>query len=115
MLTGSEHIIGLNKEARFRLDNIIKLNAQVICGNYRGADCQMLAYLKHKKYPNVTVYETGSKKDFGYEIKDVGKYPAQDNEMRSIADYCLALYDGKSKGTKKNIDSFGTKCRVVNY
>ena len=115
MLTGSKTINSLSTEAKERLANITKLGTLILCGNYKGADQAMLQFLRELEYPDVQIYECGSRKSFGYQIIDVGKYPAQDIEMRQRADYCLALYDGVSKGTLRNINNFGDKCRIVRY
>ena len=112
MLTGSEHISALNVEAKSRLDTIISKGFHIVCGNYRGADQAMLSYLQATGYKNVTVYETGTKLSFGFAVKDVGRYPAQDIEMQK-SDFLFALYDGKSKGTLRNIKAFPNRCRIV--
>lgn len=115
MLTGSEKITSLNEEAKNHLTNITKLGALILVGNYKGADIVMLQFLKELNYNSVEVYKCSSKKSFGYTLLDVGKYPAQDIQMRGRAEYCLALYDGVSKGTLRNINHFGKKCRIVQY
>jgi adenine-specific DNA-methyltransferase len=33
--------------------------------------------------------------------------------MMSSADFGLAIWDGKSPGTKRNIEQLGKRCRVV--
>jgi hypothetical protein len=59
-ITGTENLATLNDEIILRLDNLIKLNADILIGNYRGADQIVLRYLQSKNYPHVTVVETGS-------------------------------------------------------
>lgn len=102
-LTGTAHLQHLNLEIIERINNIIKLNIHILIGNYRGFDQLALQYLRLVGYPHVTVYETGSKLDFGYQIVNVGKYPAQDIEMSQQANWMLAVYDGKSRGVAANI------------
>ena len=114
MLTGSENISVLNAEAKSRLDTIMSKGFHIVCGNYRGADQAMLSYLQAAGYKNVIVYETGTKLSFGFAVKNVGRYPAQDIEMRR-SQYCLALYDQQSKGTLRNINAFPNCCRIVQY
>ncbi|MEY3867531.1 MAG: hypothetical protein RLZZ338_1422 [Cyanobacteriota bacterium] len=102
-ITGTEHLSVLNDEIILRLDNIIRLNADILIGNYKGVDQLVLRYLSNQKYSNVTVVETGSRLSFGYQIINVGRYPQQDIWMSQEADYMLAIHDGKSRGVAANL------------
>ena len=101
-LTGTENLRSLNAEIIGRIDNICKLNGQILIGNYRGFDQLALKYLQSIAYPHVTVYETGSKMRFGYRLFDVGRYPKQDILMSELADFMLAIQDD-SKGVDRNL------------
>ncbi|HLO85480.1 MAG TPA: hypothetical protein VK203_10820 [Nostocaceae cyanobacterium] len=103
--TGTENLITVNPEVIMRIRNVINLNAHILIGNYRGFDQWCLQYLKSLQYPHVTVFETGSKLSFGYELLDVGKYPAQDIHMAKTAGWILAIdrKDKPSPGVQRNI------------
>ncbi|WP_333456868.1 hypothetical protein [Microcoleus sp. Pol10D4] len=62
-----------------------------------------MIFLTMLQYPKVTVYETGSNLSFGYPLVFVGRYPAQDIFMSKQANYMLAVYDGKSRGVRANL------------
>ncbi|MBD2386017.1 hypothetical protein [Cylindrospermum sp. FACHB-282] len=100
--TGTENLKSLNLEIIERINTICKLEGEILIGNYRGFDQLALTYLKLIGYPNVTIYETGSKLSFGYQLVDAGKYPAQDIKMSQEADFMLAVHDG-SKGVATNL------------
>jgi hypothetical protein len=100
---GTEYLQKLTPEIMTRIFKVTKLDAEIMIGNYRGFDELALAFLFILEYPNVRVYETGSKVSFGYPIVNVGRYPAQDIAMSQTADYMLAIYDGKSRGVAANL------------
>lgn len=100
--TGTENLRELNSEIVQRINNVCNLKARILIGNYRGFDQLALRYLRSLNYPHVTVYETGSKLSFGYEIINAGKYPAQDIKMSQLADFMLAVHDG-SRGVARNL------------
>jgi hypothetical protein len=101
--TGTENLEILNREMSLRICKVMELKAEILIGNYPGFDQLALAFLHTLEYPNVTIYETGSKLSFGYPIVNVGRYPAQDIAMSQQADYMLAVYDGKSRGVAANL------------
>ena len=102
-LTGTEYLQKMNCEMWTRIHNITKLDAEILIGNYRGFDKLALTFLTILQYPNVTVYETGSRLSFGYPLIFVGRYPAQDIFMSKQANFMLAVYDGKSRGVRANL------------
>ena len=100
--TGTENLYKLTPEITCRIDNVCNLDAHILIGNYRGFDQLALRYLRSNGYPHVTVYETGSKLSFGYQLLNVGSYPKQDILMSNLADFMLAIHDG-SKGVERNL------------
>ena len=111
--TGTENLRSLTAEIIHRIDNVCNLKATILIGNYRGFDQLALKYLRSIEYPNVTVYETGSKLGFGYQIINAGRYPAQDIEMSRLADFMLAVHDG-SRGVAANIKRMpASKVRII--
>jgi hypothetical protein len=115
MITGSEYIKELNQETIGSLNKIIDQCGSVLIGNYFGADRLVLQYLSEQKYETVQVFKCSHGFNFGYNVVDLGPYPAQDIHMRNSADYCLALWDSRSKGTKRNIEFFGKRCKTICY
>ncbi len=112
---GSRRLTRLNQNVRARIDNIIEKGFTVLVGDANGADKSVQSYLAEKEYKNVVVYHsegncrnnlgnwsvktvpfTGEKKGFAY-------YTAKDDEMLKDADFGLMIWDGKSKGTLRNI------------
>lgn len=102
--TGTERLNELTPLILTRIHNVMKLEAEILIGNYRGFDQLTLALLRILEYPHVTVYETGSYLSFGYPIVHAGCYPAQDIAMSKQADYMLAVWDGRSYGVRKNLE-----------
>jgi|GEM_PF-1416277 len=113
-LSGTERLEKMNEEMWTKIHNIIKLNATILIGNYRGFDQLALAFLNVLEYPNVKVYEAGSGIGFGYPIIDAGRYPRQDILMSRSADYMLAVHDGLSYGVKANLRRMpAEKTRII--
>ena len=111
--TGTENLRSLTPEILTRINNVCNLRAKILIGNYRGFDQLALRYLRSINYPHVTVYETGSKLNFGYQVIDAGRYPAQDIKMSQLADFMLAVHDG-SRGVARNIERMpSNKVRII--
>ncbi len=111
--TGTENLRSLTPEIIHRISNVCNLNATILIGNYRGFDQLALRYLRSIEYPNVTVYETGSKINLGYQIINAGRYPAQDIAMSQAADFMLAVHDG-SRGVARNLERMpSNKVRII--
>lgn len=112
---GSRRISRVNAELAQRLDNIIDRGIKVLIGDASGFDRAAQAYLAQCGYREVLVYCTA-----GECRNNVGKWPiqsvahfgsgrgfdffaAKDDAMLRDADYGLFAWDGKSKGTLRNI------------
>jgi hypothetical protein len=112
---GSRAASKLSAAIRARLDEVvIKPGHTVFIGDANGADKAVQQYLAQRQYPNVVVFcmerprnNIGSwpirtieppseKRDFSY-------YAAKDSVMATEAKCGVMLWDGKSKGTLKNI------------
>lgn len=113
---GSRKLSRLHKDVRARLDNIISKGFRVLVGDANGADRATQAYLLEKGYENVVVYctETTCRNNLaGWQVKSIPFagdkkggfkfYTAKDDAMAEDADFGLMLWDGKSKGTLRNI------------
>ncbi|MDQ2096741.1 MAG: hypothetical protein QQW96_03740 [Tychonema bourrellyi B0820] len=111
--TGTSNLESLTPEIIQRINNVCNLKAEILIGNYRGFDQLALRYLRSIEYPNVTVYETGSRLGFGYSIINVGTYPAQDIAMSKAADFMLAIHDGNISVTRNLKRMPSQKIRII--
>ncbi|HLO85476.1 MAG TPA: hypothetical protein VK203_10800 [Nostocaceae cyanobacterium] len=111
MISGSISIRVLPKEAIASLNKIINLGFHIIIGDAPGVDSLVQNYLKSKNCQNVTVYYAKfswsgkCRNNAGFTSVGIdGNYSDRDKIMCNLADYFLAIWDGKSRGTKANID-----------
>ncbi|CAG0993101.1 hypothetical protein PHYC_02407 [Phycisphaerales bacterium] len=124
---GSRRLGGVNTDVGHRLDNIIQKGLHVLIGDAGGFDRAAQAYLAERGYRAVTVYCTAGvcRNNVGdwplravaYEGRDRGLafYTAKDDAMLRDADFGLFAWDGKSKGTLRNIEEMsvrGKACAV---
>src|SRR5579859_6703867 len=105
----------MNAELARRLDNIIEKRLRVLVGDANGFDRAAQAYLAERGYSAVVVYCTAGEcrnnvagwpqHTVEYKGRDRGLefYTAKDDAMLQDADYGLFAWDGKSKGTLRNI------------
>jgi hypothetical protein len=112
---GSRRLGRMNAELAHRLDNIIQKHLRVLVGDANGFDRAAQAYLAEHGYNAVVVYCTAGecRNNVGgwpqhaveYQGRDRGLefYTAKDDAMAQDADYGLFAWDGKSKGTLRNI------------
>ena len=112
---GSRRLGRVNAELAHRLDNIIQKHLRVLVGDANGFDRAAQAYLAEHEYHAVVVYCTAGecrnnvgdwpKKSVEYLGRDhgLGFYTAKDDAMLRDADFGLFAWDGKSKGTLRNI------------
>lgn len=110
MISGSRCIQELPTPAITSLNKIIELEFKVIIGDASGVDNLIQQYLKSKNYQNVTVYYAAfngngkPRNTNGFNVVGVlGNYVDRDKQMCAIANYGLAIWDGKSRGTAANI------------
>ena len=112
---GSRRISRMNGELARRFDNIIQKQLRVLVGDANGFDRLAQTYLAERNYPSVVIYCTN-----GVCRNNVGKWPlhaveyhgldrglefytAKDDAMLQDADFGLFGWDGKSKGTLRNV------------
>lgn len=112
---GSRRLGRMNPELRHRLENIIDKRLCVLVGDANGFDRAAQAYLAGRGYREVVVYCTAGqcRNNVGdwpvhaveYHGKDRGRqfYTAKDDAMLREADFGLFAWDGKSKGTLRNV------------
>jgi hypothetical protein len=112
---GSRRLGRMNAELSQRLDNIIEKQLPVLVGDANGFDRAAQTYLAEHGYPLVVVYCTAGecRNNVGewpvHAVEYPGRnrglefYTAKDDAMLRDADYALFAWDGKSKGTLRNI------------
>lgn len=112
---GSRRISRMNGELSRRLDNIIQKQLRVLIGDANGFDRLAQAYLAGHHYPSVLIYCTNGvcRNNVGhwplhaveYHGRDRGLefYTVKDDAMLQDADFGLFGWDGKSKGTLRNV------------
>jgi hypothetical protein len=105
----------MNAEVARRLDNVIRKRLRVLIGDANGFDRAAQTYLLEHAYQSVVVYCTRGecrnnvgdwpKHAVEYHGRNRGRefYTAKDDAMLLDADYGLFAWDGKSKGTLRNI------------
>ncbi len=106
-VSGSRSIRELPQAARTSLDNITTLGFTVCVGDCYGVDTLVQAYLAAKNYQRVVVFHIGNtpRNNLGFRSQQVSgsRQTAKDVAMADAADYGLAIWDGRSPGTAKNI------------
>ena len=117
VISGSRSIRSLSKPVKSRLEKIISLDAEILIGDAPGVDALVMDYLVEKKYSKVTVWFTGSQprnyRDSSWSVRRIkGSYEDRDRLMHSLADYALAIWDGQSRGTKRNIEQMKSRVRI---
>lgn len=110
LISGSRSIKILPSAAIESIDRIIAQNFHIIIGDADGVDSTVQAYLRKQEYHHVTVYyakfnSLGKPRNHhGFPTVSVmGNYSKRDKTMCAFADYGLAIWDGRSPGTKDNI------------
>jgi hypothetical protein len=114
VVSGSRSISQLPEEAKSRLNKIMSLGAEIFVGDAPGVDLLVQVFLHEARYSKVCVYYAYSKprNNMGFETQaGFGSYVERDQAMCLDADFGLAIWDGRSKGTKANIDR--VKTRIV--
>lgn len=112
---GSRRLGRMNLELALRVDNIIREDLYVFVGDANGFDRAAQKYLAEKGYRSVFVYCTNGQcrnnvgdwpiraVDFRGRGRGLEFFTAKDDAMLRDADYGLFAWDGKSKGTLRNI------------
>lgn len=112
---GSRRLSRLNQDVKNRLDNIIRQKHTILIGDANGADRSVQDYLFNRHYGDVIVFcmENKCRNNLGkwttksVEVvshdKDLNYYTGKDLQMAKEADCAFMIWDGKSKGTLRNI------------
>lgn len=124
---GSKTLVHLTPQMCTLLDELIQSGADILVGDCRGADTLVQQYLAGKNYRRVTVYASGTKVrnnagNFAAKLvpadsaKGFDFYRQKDIAMANEADSALMFWDGKSKGTQRNISDMKAQnkpCTVI--
>lgn len=104
-VSGSRGVRELPVAAKAALDKIRELGFTVFVGDCHGVDALVQAYLMD--YREVVVYHIGKRPrhNLGFPAVRVAgsRQTDKDAAMAVRADYGLAIWDGKSPGTARNI------------
>jgi len=115
-IAGSRDISTLDNYAQTKLDSICTKGYDVLIGDCYGVDALVQSYLSSRKYEKVTVYASISvarnnlgnwnvrrvpppKGIYGYRL-----YEMKDMAMADDADFGFMIWNGKSRGTQRNIE-----------
>lgn len=122
-ISGSSSIHELNQEMIDGLENVIKHKIPVLVGDCYGIDSLVQRYFHERNYNDVTVYYVGSfprchflefkKCDCNDNVtNETGRafYEIKDIKMTEDCAGALMFWDGKSIGTKNNMD----RCEKLN-
>lgn len=122
---GSRRLTKLNNDVISHLDRIIESRLPILIGDANGADKAVQNYLCKRNYPDVTVFHSGKKwrNNVGNwnteqvepptKRRDYNYYAAKDKRMANEANYGLAIWDGKSKGTLHQIQRLRNQDKIV--
>lgn len=114
---GSRSITTLPCGVIQRIQNIVAQNFDIIIGDADGADLAIQHYLQSVNYRAVTVYASNGKvrnNAGGWQVKSIpiskdvsgyAFYAAKDKAMLADADYGFMIWNGKSRGTRENINN----------
>ena len=100
------------------LDKRMHWNHSINVGDAKGIDYFTQLYLNSQNWKKVCVWYTDStprnivENPYWKRLKVVGGYTKRDREMLNNSDELIAVWNNKSPGTKRNIDSF-TKGKVT--
>lgn len=123
VIFGSRSIKKLPDEAKKSIDKIMELNLfmsvidrKILVGDAYGVDTLVQKYLWDAGYRNVNVCFPSNKcrSNYGFSAVRVGKtYKDRDDWMLAQCTWGLAIWDGKSPGTQRNIEILGNRCKVI--
>src|SRR6266705_186679 len=116
MVSGSRSVRILPEAAQDALRKVMTLGAQILVGDCEGVDRAVQDFLSEAGYTNVTVYHIGPRPRHNRGFPTVAvsgtRYEDKDIHMCQEAEYGLAIWDGRSPGTRRNISRV-PKIRVI--
>lgn len=116
-VSGSRSIHFLPTDALAALDRILAQGFLILVGDCAGSDVATQRYLKSKAYRAVTVCHIGARPrhNLGFNSMQVEgtRQTDKDSYMGRTANYGLAIWDGTSPGTARNIQRVKTKVVIA--
>jgi hypothetical protein len=124
-ISGSISIRALDLPVIHLLDSIIAGGQTILIGDASGVDKLVQQYLFEHNYPDVIVYYSSDKirnKIGNWETKKISNngnltgrkmYQLKDEAMAQDADCGLMIWDGKSHGTKFNIENMARLGKAI--
>ena len=115
-ISGSISTRSLSKNAIDYMEQIVEGNRVILIGDAHGVDRAVQQYLFEQNYLNVIVYFSGEagRNNIGtWQTKQIpnpenltgrSRYQLKDKVMADDCDCGMMFWDGRSKGTKANID-----------
>lgn len=114
-IAGAKSINYLDEAVMKKLSSIAAHDFEVLVGDCKGIDTSVQEFFAKQRYQKVSIYASN-----GRARNNVGHWPVQnipvpsyirgfdfyaqkDDAMAQDADYGLMIWDGKSKGTRRNI------------
>lgn len=126
-ISGSRGIINLPEWLTKRIDFLMRNNYTFLIGDCIGVDTIVQRYLQNKGCVNVEIYASGNRPrnyygdNLGWKLNLIkpngvsGRafYTAKDMTMIEDCDIALALWNGYSKGTHKNINEIVKLKKII--
>lgn len=114
---GSISIGQLLPAERSRVMRLVELRAQVLLSDAPGVDLAVQHILAAARYRNVVVYHRGAKPRNnvgGWPTVAVqGSFTDKDSAMCRAAECALAFWDGRSRGTRRNLEQLAREGKSV--
>jgi hypothetical protein len=105
---GSISISQLTAEERARVQRLVELGAEILVSDAPGVDLAVQTVLSEAGYRNVKVYHRESKPRNNVggwpTVAVAGSFTDKDHAMCAAAECALAFWDGRSKGTRRNLE-----------
>ena len=113
---GSQSLRCLPEKAKSFLDGLMQRQCEILIGDCFGADAAVQAHLKASGYQKVVIYYTGDapRHNLGgwksvcipstHAAGTYERHHDKDIAMQKLCDSAFMIWDGKSRGTKANID-----------
>lgn len=114
---GSISIRLLLPEEIGRVMRLVELEAEVLVSDAQGVDLAVQTILAGEGYPHVMVYHRGARprNNLGEwpTVAIPGSYTDKDRAMCQAADCALAFWDGRSRGTRRNLEQLASEGKPV--
>jgi adenine-specific DNA-methyltransferase len=117
VICGSRSITQLPDEALASLTRIVQQGLDINIGDAPGVDTLVQQWLASQGYQRVMVWHIGQSPRNnigGWTATSVqGRFTDRDKAMCNASTWGLAIWDGRSPGTKRSIEQLGHRCKVV--